>query len=273
MHTIDILQNIREATEKIREARLADAAEWQLAEHILGNDGGVILSLSPFRYEFQISDDGMSKDITLFFDSGNVSATSGRKNLDWDRYSLAALLLLQDKFEDFDISTSDENRLYTREGMIKRVMDERRTKADTAEYKIEWADNLYGEHLLTNERGVQYRITLRDFDNETGYIDSPDLKTNKLGTTKHIMFAFQQLKDDPDLKASLADEYPFVEIYLDPLNDYQITWHYPHEMPDYVEEFLAKYFGTKKVLPEGKTTDILRFIQVAQQYPEIKSRS
>ncbi len=118
MHTVEILQNIREATEKIREARLADAAEWKLAEHILGNDGGVILSLSPFRYEFQISDEDTSKDITLSFDSNNVSATSGRKNLDWDRYTLAALLLLQDRFENYEIATSDENRLYTREGMI-----------------------------------------------------------------------------------------------------------------------------------------------------------
>ncbi len=272
MHTTDILQNIREATEKIREARLADAAEWLLAEQILGNEGGVILSLSPFRYEFEISDEDTSKEITLSFDSNNASATSGRKNLDWDRYTLAALLLLQDKFEDFELTTSDENRLYTREGMIKRVLNERKTKADTAEYQIEWADNLYGEHLLTNERAVQYRITLRDFENETGYVDSPDLKTNKLGTTKHIMYAFQQLKDDADLKASLKDEYPFVEIFLDPLNDYQITWHYPHEMPDYISEFLTKYFGTKKSLPEAKTTDILRFIQVAQQYPEIKIR-
>ncbi len=272
MHTVEILQNIREATEKIREARLADAAEWKLAEHILGNDGGVILSLSPFRYEFQISDEDTSKDITLSFDSNNVSATSGRKNLDWDRYTLAALLLLQDRFENYEIATSDENRLYTREGMIKRVMDERRTKAESAEYKIKWADNLYGEHLLTNERGVQYRITLRDFENETGYVDSPDLKTNKLGTTKHIMFAFQQLKNDPDLKASLKDKYPFVEIYLDPLNDYKITWYYPHRRPAYIKEFLEKYFGNKKVLPEGKTTDILRFIQAAQQYPEVRIR-
>jgi len=78
MHTTDILQNIREATEKIRENRLADAAEWQLAENILGNEGGVILSLSPFRYEFQITDEDKPKDVTLTFDSNNVSATSGR---------------------------------------------------------------------------------------------------------------------------------------------------------------------------------------------------
>jgi len=86
------------------------------------------------------------------------------------------------------------------------------------------------------------------------------------------MHAFQQLKDNPDLRDSLADEYPFVEIFLDPLNDYQITWHYPHEMPDYISEFLAKYFDKNKVLPKAKTTEILRFIQVAQQYPEIKIR-
>lgn len=66
-------------------------------------------------------------------------------------------------------------------------MAERREKAEKADYRIVFADNIYGEHKLTNEKGITYKITLRDFKNETGYIDNPDLKTNKLGTTKHLI--------------------------------------------------------------------------------------
>lgn len=87
-----------------------------------------------------------------------------------------------------------EGKAYTREGMMKRVLEERKTKAEDADYKIKFADNIYGEHILTNEKGVQYKITLRDFENETGYIDNPDLKTNKLGTTKHIYVCIYCIK-------------------------------------------------------------------------------
>ena len=52
--------------------------------------------------------------------------------------------------------------------MIIRVMKERLLKADKANYHIEWAANIYGDHILTNENGVKYKIFLRDFEKETG---------------------------------------------------------------------------------------------------------
>lgn len=67
--------------------------------------------------------------------------------------------------------------------MINRVLKERRQKADKATYRIQWADNIYGDHVLTNEKGVKYKVFLRDFDRETGYSNSLDSQLNKLGTT------------------------------------------------------------------------------------------
>ncbi len=271
MQTTELLDSIRASAEKIRENQLAETAEWQKAEQILANDNCVVLSLSPSKYEFHVQDKEKSLDLSLNLIHEDIHPMVNRKSWEWDRYSLAALIHLIDKFEEFELS-NDENRQYTREGMIKRVMDERRVKAETAEYEIEWAKNVYGEHLLTNERGVQYRITLRNFENETGYVDSPDLKTNKLGTTKHIMYAFNQLKADNTLFNRLKKQYPFVEIYLDPLNDYQITWHYPHVLNTETEQFIKKYFGKEKVLPDAKLSEFLRFIHDAPYFPEIKIR-
>ena len=50
-------------------------------------------------------------------------------------------------------------------------------------------------------------MLLRNFENETGYIDNPDLQTNKLGTTKHLMYAFKVLKADTALFKSLSKTY------------------------------------------------------------------
>ena len=78
--------------------------------------------------------------------------------------------------------------------MINRVLKERRQKADKATYRIQLADNIFGDHFLTNEKGARYKVFLRDFDRETGYSNSLDSQLNKLGTTKHIMFALRLLK-------------------------------------------------------------------------------
>lgn len=107
--------------------------------------------------------------------------------------------------------------------MIRRVLDERRQKADKADYRIRWANNIYGDHILTNEQGIHYKVLLRDFEAETGYSDSWDAKLNKLGTTKHIMFAFNELRKNKQLFKKLDKTYPFIEVFCDPLNEYRIT--------------------------------------------------
>lgn len=194
------------------------------------------------------------------------------KPAEWDSFGIASLLLIQEELANTEPKIHAEGKAYTREGMMKRVLEERREKALKAKYKITFADNIYGEHILINEKGVKYKITLRDFKNETGYIDNPDLKTNKLGTTKHIMFAFNALKSKPAVFKRLSRQYPFVEIYLDPLNDYRISWFYPHPLKPAVSELLKKYFGNEAFLDEDNVKDFLLFIRDAAAFPQVKIR-
>jgi SNF2 family DNA or RNA helicase len=156
--------------------------------------------------------------------------------------------------------------------MIKRGLAERREKAAKAAYKIRFADNIYGEHTLTNEKGQKFKVTLRDFENETGYIDNADLKTNKLGTTKHLMFAFDAVRSRPQTYRKLDKTYPFGEIYLDPLNEYRITWHYPHKLKPKIAVLLNKYFGDSQFVAEEKVKDFLLFIRDAEAVPAVKIR-
>jgi len=138
------------------------------------------------------------------------------KPVDWDSEGIAALMQIREDLSNAAPKLQSEGKVYTREGMIKRVLEERREKAEKSRYKITFADNIYGEHILINDKGVRYRVTLRDFEQETGYIDNPDLQTNKLGTTKHIMYAFKALKSKRRTYDKLSKKYPFIEIFLDP---------------------------------------------------------
>lgn len=190
----------------------------------------------------------------------------------WDAYSIAALMQLKEELERADAKPALQGKAYTREGMIKRVLKERKEKADKANYKITFAGNIYGEHILVNERGVKYKITLRDFERETGYIDNPDWRTNKLGTTKHIMFAFHKLKSNRRLYNRLSKTYPFIEIFLDPLNEYRITWHYPHDLSPDIAPLIRKYFGKKRYIEDETEKDFLLFIRDAAGFSQILIR-
>lgn len=195
-----------------------------------------------------------------------------KHNMEWEGISYACLLQIIHELKLLNPKLPLEHKKYTRKGMIKRVMEERRQKAEKAAYKVIWADNIYGDHTVINEKGVRYRVFLRDFENETGYSDSKDVQYNKLGTSKHIMFAFQQLKNDVALYENLNKTYPFIEIFCDPLNDYKISWHYPHVMPARERQWIKQFFGNTKYIEDDKVKGFLDFVELSSSSPLIRIR-
>ena len=267
-----MIDSIKSKLKQLSDSKEISDVMFRQAKAIYINGECQLLTQSKTKFEFTANDGVKDYDVDIHIENDEIFARINKKDQGWNHIAIAALMELADELRRQLTSPRTEGKKYTREGMIKRVMAERMEKANNAEYRIEFADNVYGEHILTNERGVKYRITLRDFENETGYVDNMDLRTNKLGTTKHIMFAFKKLKSDKELFNSLGKTYPFVEIYLDPLNDYKITWFYPHELDSEVVTFLTKYFGDEHVFPEERVLEFLGFIREADRYKQILIR-
>ncbi|NDV96100.1 DEAD/DEAH box helicase [Dysgonomonas sp. 521] len=251
-------------------------------ELIYYNNDCTILSQSPLSINCVIvcPETDSTIDCNLLIDEEDqafVPECDGKRT-GWNRYSYAALLQYQDELNSLHKKTELHHMKYSREGMIRRVLKERQLKASSAEYKIKWGDNIYGDHILINEAGIQYKIFLRDFENERGYSDSADSQTNKLGTTKHIMYAFRKLKEDPNLYKRLSKEFPFVEIYCDPLNDYKISWYYPQKLALKENLLISRYFKNASFIEDSAIADFLPFIQEAENFksivirPEVKEK-
>jgi SNF2 family DNA or RNA helicase len=232
-----------------------------------------LLSQSGIRYDFVVedgSDEG--KDCNVEVVEGGLYYSVDGKNAAWDSAGYACLLAIKEELASLDPKAHEEHKKYTRAGMINRVLDERRQKASKAEYKIQWGNNIFGDHILSNEKGTKYKIFLRDFENETGYSDSDDAKLNKLGTTKHIMFAFQQLKSDQKLLKRLSKEYPFIEIFCDPLNDHKISWYFPGEMTDEEKALIGQFFSGSGCIEDAGLVAFLDFIDLAKGFDRIRIR-
>lgn len=247
--------------------------EFQRGRKLYVSGSCQVLTFGKNRWEVLVEPiENESEELLIVKDELEWVCLINKTRVEWSQEGVASLFQIREELQYSEPKIHEEGKTYTREGMIKRVLEERKQKAEKADYKISFADNIYGEHKLVNEKGMAYKITLRDFDNETGYIDNPDLKTNKLGTTKHLMFAFEALKSDKKLMKRLSKTYPFVEIYLDPLNDYRITWFYPHDMKPDVADLIQKYFGERNYIEDEKVKDFLLFIKDARAIPSIKIR-
>lgn len=272
-----MLSFIKQTLKKFQDGQVVTKEIFRNAQALYISGQCQLLSQSKERYDFWVSDDFFDAEVSVVavdHEELGVEITPLKKGkpVEWDRYTIACLMQLAEELARLEPDQVDIGKKYTRKGMVKRVLQERADKAASAEYHIQFADNIYGEHTLTNERGVQYKVTLRDFDDETGYVNNMDWRTNKLGTTKHIMFAFNALKSDKKLFDKLEKTYPFVEIYLDPLNDYQTSWFYPHELSTEVKNLIEKYFGEKQSLPKNKHRQFLGFLNEAYRYKEILIR-
>ena len=260
--------NIEAFKEQVK-SQLA-SEELAFGEIIYNNCDCQILSQSPLAIEFLVND--FEKETPVEYallidqegdDKINIIPESEGKRTGWDRYAYACLLQYEEELNLLDPKEKIDHKKYSREGMIKRVLTERRLKAEKASYRIEWANNIYGDHTVINEHGVRYKVLLRDWENETGYSNCPDAKFNKLGTTKHIMYAFRVLKNDQTLLKKLSNTYPFIEIYCDPLNENKITWHYPHAMHSSELLLITRYFKKKQFIEDTEIAAFLQFIDEA----------
>lgn len=234
-----------------------------------------ILSQSLQKVEFIISDENghVNTECAIVIEEDYLYSTINDKMAEsWNSESFACLLQLLNELNIFEHKPTVEHKKYSRKGMMHRVLKERKLKAKRAEYKIEWANNIYGDHVLTNENGDKYQIFLRDFVKETGYSNSMDAKINKLGTTKHIMFAFDALSENVRLKKRLSKQCPFIEIYCDPLNDYKITWFYPHDLQIIEKSLILKYFGNSEYIDNEQIKEFLGFVKATQNDPFFRIR-
>lgn len=182
-------------------------------------------------------------------------------------HRVAGLLQIEEKLNALKPHPNEEGKAYTREGMIKRVLAERKERALKARYTLVSADSIYGEHQLVTPQGASYKITFRNFESRAGYCNCSDFATNKLGTCKHLMYAF----DHFDVK-NTRQPFPFVEIFLDPLNDYRITWYYPHPLPEPVHALIRLYFGSEKHISPQRTLMFFGFVKEAAKYKQILVR-
>jgi len=248
--------------------------EISLGDLIFYNGDCQLLSQTATKFDFLILSDSNEEYIecSLEIEGNKIIPSVGDSYDGWNKQTYACLRRLEDELHQLDKQLNEEHKKYSKEGMLKRVIAERRQKAASVNYRIKWAKNIFGDHTVINENGVKYTVFLRDFENETGYSNSLDAKYNKLGTTKHIMYAFNELKQKPSIYKRLRKTSSFIEIFLDPLNNQKITWFFNGDLTIDEQLLLSKFFDNNVFSGKLDGDFLLSFFSEAKKLERVVIR-
>ncbi|MEW4923515.1 DEAD/DEAH box helicase [Algibacter sp. 2305UL17-15] len=265
-----MIKLVNQTIKSIADHKILSPLEIEKAKHIFETQEHVILSYGKSAISIQIeNEEPINVQIVASETEDNLILKIDGSETEWDINGLVGLYIIKHDLKETPLS---DGKKYTRKGMIHRVLEERAVKAKKANYKVKLANNLYGEHSLINEKGKSFKVTLWDFETKTGYIDNIDWKTNKLGTTKHILYLYNYLEENPKKTARLKKEFPFIEIYTDPLNDYKISWYFPEELSADEEKLINSYFGNATYIEDFKIASFFSFFQNSRDFQRIKIR-
>lgn len=231
-----------------------------------------LLSESGSNYRFSV-DDKYGDYLVNISSKDELALECTCKNELVCKHKTAALLQLEEYIRLNAADLKQEGIKYTRKGMIQRVIEERKKKALQAGYTLELADNIFGEHQLINERGVHYHLTFRDLERKHGYCTCPDYSTNKLGTCKHLIFAFTHLQNNPSLVPEKLPAFPFVEVFLNPFRNNKISYFFPEKLSGPIAELFYRYFGNKNFIEDEEVESFTGFLNNTHKFKQILVRS
>lgn len=231
-----------------------------------------LLSSTPNTYNFEVDDNYQDFNVSLNFVDKKIEShcNCGAPHLCAHIY--ASLQQTQQEMSRSFLVGTEEGLQYSREGMIKRVLEERRNKASQEEFRIEFAENIHGEHQLYTSRNKKYELSFYDFEKNLGYCSCPDYQTNKLETCKHLIYAFDKFQQEMGNNELPNQPYPFLEIFRHPLYDYQISWFYPQNIDKDLENLLDAYFDENHIWRTNKWPEVHQFIEQAKNFKLIKIR-
>lgn len=231
-----------------------------------------LLTSGTHEFSYEVEDDYQDFLVRLKFNKNDLQSECSCNSQHLCSHVFASALQTQQEMSRSSQVTEEDAIKYSREGMVKRVMEEREARAQQESYQLDFADNIYGEHHLITQQGKNYHLSFYDFEQRLGYCSCPDYQTNKLETCKHLIFAFDKFYKEYDLSQLPAQSYPFMEIFRHPLKEYRISWFYPHVPDPEISTVLAEYFDTQQVFKKDQWHRFHEFLEQIQYFKSVKIR-
>jgi superfamily II DNA or RNA helicase len=132
------------------------------------------------------------------------------------KHTVAACLDLAYKIKrkaELGEQTAIPHEYLTTEEIKEQALEGRIHSAKNEGFHLLAGETYKGEHVVKNNRGKEYRVTIYNPVAQSGHCTCPDFATNHMGTCKHLLFTYLKLQKDKGMTEQVqAETFPYVHL-------------------------------------------------------------
>ncbi|MCK5155499.1 MAG: DEAD/DEAH box helicase family protein [Spirochaetales bacterium] len=120
----------------------------------------------------------------------------------------------QKREQQSDLRKATGNEYLTPEEIRNLALESREERARKENLILLRGDTYKGRHIVRTEKSREYTVTIHSPAKRTGHCTCPDFTTNHLEVCKHLLFVYNQFKNEKGfLKQSAKEVFPFIHIF------------------------------------------------------------
>ena len=255
----------------------ASAVIYERGERIFNFGNYYLKEADPEYKNFSYYFDGNygDYDVVIAFDNNQVSHSC---NCPYPnpgcKHTVAALLdvieLLQKKNKAKAPEPIEPDDILSPSEIRQQALENRKKSAKQEVFNITFGEMFKGEHVVVNQRGRQYIVTLHEPLNAAGTCTCPDFNSNRLGTCKHLLHVADKVKQVRGFAArGKKEKFPYVHVYWDSAIQ-KPRFFYNRPLPEYLHDDFAAYFDEAGFYKHTDLTQLFRFLQDIQGKKGVK---
>ncbi len=187
------------------------------------------------------------------------------------KHVVAACLDIAEKISVDKINNQFEGELnyLTSDKMKSIALKERKKSAEIEMFKFIEGDTIKGEHTIINKNNKHYIVTIHNPLEKSGHCTCMDFATNYLGTCKHLMFAYNNLENNPNFKKASLEKFPFIHVFWDSYEN-KPRYYSDSDLHKDLSEDLNEYFSDIKLYRHKNISNLFVLIKKLADRKEIK---
>lgn len=264
--------------EYIKSQIAASSIIYERGERIFNFGNYYLKEMNPENKSFAYYFDGNygDYDVHIILDNGKVSHSC---NCPYPnpgcKHTVAALLDVIAFFEKQNqpkktVESIEPDEILTFGEIRQQALENRKKNAKLEIFEITYGDMFKGEHIVVNQQGREYAVTLHEPLKAEGTCTCPDFNSNQLGTCKHILHVSNAVRKLKGFEREVKNEkFPYVHIYWDSRVK-KPRYFYDHPLPDHLKNDFEQFFDETGYYKHSELIHLFQFLQMVKDKKGLK---
>ena len=158
-----------------------------------------------------------------------------------------------------NLSNETSYEYLTPEEIRNLALESRKDRAHKENLMLLRGESYKGRHIVRTKKNREYTVTIHSPANNTGHCTCPDFTTNHLGVCKHLLFVYNQFKEEKAfLKQAAIEVFPFIHIFWNSRLQAPECYYETIDDPE-LRSIIDKLFNEKMIYTRDSINQLYKF--------------